>query len=269
MGSPSRALARMIVYLGWTAALLPVQIVAVWFGLPLARRLPGFYHRNCCRILGFELRVTGTLSTVRPTLFVCNHTSYVDVEVLGALIEGSFVAKSEVASWPFFGMLARLQRTVFVDRRISSTATQRDDIGRRLEANDNLILFPEGTSADGTRVLPFKSALLAVAERRVRHQPVQVQPVSIAYTRLDGIPMGRTLRPFVAWYGDMGMLAHCWAMLGLGTVTVDVVFHPTVTIAALGSRKALAEHCQQIVAAGVAASNAGRLAETYLPALAG
>ena len=77
------------------------------------------------------------------------------------MIPGSFIAKSEVARWPFFGWLAKLQRSVFVDRQVRSTATQRDAIGERLAAGDALILFPEGTSGDGNRVLPFKSALFA------------------------------------------------------------------------------------------------------------
>jgi len=105
-----------------------------------------------------------------------------------------------------FGWLARLQRTVFVDRRIRSTATQRDEISQRFAAGDALILFPEGTSGDGNRILPFKTALFGAAAQRGRIEPVVVQPVSLAYTRLDGIPIGRAYRPFVAWYGAMDLL---------------------------------------------------------------
>ena len=128
-------------------------------------------------------------------LFAANHISYTDITVLGSVIPGSFIAKAEVANWPFFGWLAKLQRSVFVDRQVRSTATQRDAIGERLAAGDALILFPEGTSGDGNRVLPFKSALFAAAQQGEDCPPVIVQPVSLAYVRLDGMPIGRALSP--------------------------------------------------------------------------
>ena len=178
--------------------------------------------------------------------------------MLGSLIAGSFVAKAEVADWFFFGWLAKLQRTVFVERRVRRTADQRDVMARRLEAGDNLILFPEGTSDDGNRVLPFKSALLSVAERRPHDQALIVQPVSLAYTRLDGLPLGRALRPLFAWYGDMELAPHLWQLAGLGRLTVVVHFHPPVTLEDFGSRKRLSDHCQAKVAEGVALALSGR-----------
>jgi 1-acyl-sn-glycerol-3-phosphate acyltransferase len=183
--------------------------------------------------------------------------SYTDIPIFGALIRGSFIAKTEVAGWPLFGRLAKLQRTVFVDRRPRSAARQRGDIASRLAAGDDLILFPEGTSSDGNRVLPFKSALFGAAEP-VDGRAVPVQPVSIAYTRLDGMPIGRGLRAYFAWYGDMDLASHLWTLVGLGTVTVVVEFHPVVTLAELGSRKALAEHCYRVISAGMSAALAGR-----------
>ncbi|MEE9250448.1 MAG: lysophospholipid acyltransferase family protein [Alphaproteobacteria bacterium] len=252
MRSPLRALVRLLAYAGWTLALLPAQVLAVAFGLRLAERIPQFYHRVCCRIIGLDVVCRGSISRQRPSLFVANHSSYLDITVLGSLIPCSFIAKAEVASWPLFGLLAKLQRTVFVERRPSHTAQDRDEISRRLEAGDNLILFPEGTSNDGNRVLPFKSALFGVAERRVRGAPLRVQPLSIAYVRLDGVPIGREWRVYYAWYGDMVMAPHIWNVLGLGRVTVEVRFHPPVTIAEMGSRKALSDHCQRLVARGVA-----------------
>ena len=194
-----------------------------------------------------------------PVLFACNHTSYTDIAILGSLLPASFVAKAEVAGWPLFGILAKLQRTVFVARRGARAAEQRDEMIRRLERGDNLILFPEGTSSDGNAVLPFKSALFSVAQVKPNGRPLRVQPVSVAYTRLDGMPVGRALRPYFAWYGDMTLAPHFWQVAGLGPATVDVVFHEPVTIDRYGSRKQLADHCYEVVAAGVSAANAGRL----------
>jgi len=262
MGSPLRAALRLTAYLAFTALLLPVQIAAVALGLPLAVRLPLFYHRRCLRLIGIELTVHGKRAQPGPVLFVSNHTSYLDIAVLGSLIPGSFVAKREVAGWPLFGLLAKLQRTVFVDRAARrQVKAQRGEMEGRLLRGDNLILFPEGTSDDGLRILPFKSALLAAAATPVDGRLALVQPVSIAYTRLDGVPMGRALRPFFAWYGDMALFPHLWRVLGLGVAGVEVAFHEPVTAADFPSRKALADYCRGKIAGGIAAALAGRGAE--------
>lgn len=250
---------RLIAYIALTLSMIPVQALAVARGWRLAVTLPLFYHRNAAALLGFRVEIRGRRVEDGPTLFVANHASYADMEMYGSIIPGSFIGKSEVGSWPLFGLLARLQRTVFIDRRVRSAAAQRDSLTRRLEEGDNLILFPEGTSNDSLHVKPFKSALFAAAEIKVDGRPVTVQPVSVAYTRINGIPMGRDLRPFFAWYGDMELIGHLWQMVGFGTVDVVVQFYPPVTIDMFGSRKKLAEHCQRVIAEGVATANAGRL----------
>lgn len=257
-GSPLTALGRGVVYFVFTAAMMPLQALAVTFRLPLRKSLPHWYHRRTCRILGIRIESRGSRSPRHPTLFVANHVSYFDVEVLGALTPVSFVAKAEVATWPFFAWLARLQETVFVERRAQRTADHRDEIAGRLEAGDDLVLFAEGTSGDGNGILPFKSALFSVAERRPKGQALTVQPVSISYTRLDGVPLGRYLRPFFAWYGDMELGPHLWHALSLGYVTVVVEFHEPVTLERFGSRKALCDHCHAVVSGGVAAALSGR-----------
>ncbi len=257
MGSPLRALIRAVAYLAFTGILMPAQMVALVINLRWAKRIPMFYHRTCCRILGIRVAVKGEISPVAPTLFVCNHSSYLDIAVLSSVLEASFVSKAEVRNWPLFGTLARLQRTVFIERRPSQVQGHRDEIGKRLDAADNLILFPEGTSTDGSRVRTFRTALFAAAEREVAGAPLTVQPVSVAYTRLDGIPLGRGLRPLYTWFGEMELMPHIWSMLGLGKLTVELEFHPPVTFAQFGTRKALAAHCHDMVAGGLAAANAG------------
>lgn len=247
---------RTAVYLAWTLAMMPVQAV----GLVLRRRwvatLPRFYHRRCCRILGVDVRRIGEPVDTRPVLFASNHVSYIDIMVLGSLIPGSFVAKSEIAGWPLFGWLAKLQRSVFVDRQVRSTARQRDAIAERLAAGDALILFPEGTSSDGNFVLPFKSALFSVVFNK--EQAIAVQPVSLAYTRLDGLPIGRRMRPYFAYYGDMVLGPHLWRLLGLGQIEAVVQFHPPVMVADFATRKALADFCYERVSRGVGRSLTGR-----------
>ena len=257
-GSPLRAVGRITVYVVFTLAALPLQISAVVLRSRAQISLPVWYHRQCCRLLGFRVVRRGKLAKDGTVLVVSNHCSYLDITVLGSLIPGSFVAKSEVGRWPLFGLLAKLQRSVFVDRKSFRTAQQRDAMSSRLADGDSLILFPEGTSSDGNRVLPFKSSLLSVAELELNGRPLTVQPVSIAYTMLDGLPLGRYLRPFFAWYGDMDMIRHLWQWAGLGRLTVIVRFHDPVTIQRFESRKALSEYCYMVVSRGVAESLSGR-----------
>jgi 1-acyl-sn-glycerol-3-phosphate acyltransferase len=257
--SPIRATLLLIPYLIATLILIPLQAISVALKSRLAERIPVVYHRCVCWLFGLDVVVFGTPVKSRPTLFVANHSSYIDIEVFSSLIPVCFIAKAEVAGWPFFGTLARLQRTVFVDRRPGSTADQRDAIAERLAAGDNLMLFPEGTSDDGNRTLPFFSALFSVAERRLADgRPLTVQPISIAYAELNGFPLGRSLRPLLAWYGDMELAPHLWHFAGLGRVKVVVEFHPPVDIDQFGSRKALADHCRQAIARGMAEAIAGR-----------
>jgi 1-acyl-sn-glycerol-3-phosphate acyltransferase len=275
MGSPIRAAVRLLLYLSWTFLLIPVQVLAVALDLDLARRLPRFYHRVCRRLLGLDVVCRGAIAPARPILFISNHTSYLDITVLASLADISFVAKAEVADWPLFGLLAKLQRSVFIERRASHSLRHRDQIGERLDKGDALVIFPEGTTNDGNRVMAFKSALFAVAERTPRGAPLVVQPISIAYVRLDGMPIGREWRPYCAWYGAMDMPGHLWRVLGLGHITVDVRFHPPLDIARVAldaglpwgdapdrvivaaARKALAERCRVAIVHGIAESLAG------------
>ncbi|MBI1207731.1 MAG: 1-acyl-sn-glycerol-3-phosphate acyltransferase [Azospirillum sp.] len=260
MGSPVLGAARLTVYLLVTALLVPLQALAVWLRWPLRRSLPRVYHALCTRILGFRLVVIGERSRERPTLFISNHSSYLDIEVLSSVIPGSFVAKTEVAAWPFFGVLAKLQETVFVARQArGQVGRQRDEMRDRLMGGDNLILFPEGTSSDGNRLLPFKTALFAAAAMRIGERPLVVQPVTVTATALDGIPLGRALRPLYAWYGDMELVPHLWALVKLTGITVVVEFHRPVTAEQFRSRKGLADHCWQVMAAGISRALSGRL----------
>jgi 1-acyl-sn-glycerol-3-phosphate acyltransferase len=258
IGSSALAFVRAAIYAALTLPLMPVQALFVALGLPFARTLPHWYHRRCAALFGLDIRVTGAPATGGAVLLASNHVSYLDIVVYSAVMPVSFIAKREVAAWPFFGMLARLQRTVFVERRARAVGREAGAIQKRLATGDSVVLFAEGTTSDGNRALAFKSALFAAAEPLEGGPPVVVQPVTIAYTRLDGMPMCRAFRPAVAWYGDMELLPHLWAMIGLGRIGVEVVFHAPTTLAAAGSRKALALHCEMAVARTLAAANAGR-----------
>jgi 1-acyl-sn-glycerol-3-phosphate acyltransferase len=249
-----------------TFAFLVVTLLAMpWQALLLrtspvrARRFPQAYHRFVARLFGLRLRIIGQPVTGEGVLLLANHTSWLDIVLFSAVTPLSFVAKAEIARWPFFGTLARLQRTVFVAReRRAQTGAVAEEIGARLAAGDTLMLFPEGTSYDGNTVLPFKSALLGAAEAtRADGRHVTVQPVSAAFTGCHGMPMGREMRPFFAWFGDMEMVPHLWEALKAGPLDVTVEFHPPTTLDRI-SRKELAVLARDQVQAGVSRALAGR-----------
>jgi 1-acyl-sn-glycerol-3-phosphate acyltransferase len=258
--SAGRMAAFFVMTVAAMLAVSPLIAVGVETG-PIRR----FYFRCLARVLGFRVVVRGRPADARPLLLVSNHISYLDVIAIGSVSSGEFISRADVADWPFFGWMAKAGRTVFIDRKRSATSSARDQIQERLNAGGTLIMFPESTSGDGNRMLPFKSALFTVAEKTVDGKPITVQPVSIAYTRLNGLPIGVAWRAFYAWYGDMTLPPHLWQVLKLGQTTVEVVFHQAVSAADFGGRKALAAHCERVAGQGFAALLAGRGASVALP----
>jgi 1-acyl-sn-glycerol-3-phosphate acyltransferase len=257
-----RAVFISAVFLAGTFLVMPVQWLALRLHAPSSRRIPYHYHRFVCRLFGVRLTVLGQPAK-GGLLIAANHTGWLDIPILSAVMPLSFVSKSEVGTWPFFGLLARLQRTVFTHRKRADVMQDRENIRRRLAAGETLVIFPEGTSSDGNRVLPFKSALLSAAELCVgedaAHHPCHapVQPVSITYTRLHGIPMGRENRPFFAWYGDMELVPHLWEAFETGPIDVVVELHKTLTIDEAGGRKELARRVEATVRGGVVRALSG------------
>jgi 1-acyl-sn-glycerol-3-phosphate acyltransferase len=252
-----RAFGILLTFVLVTLPGIPWQASAVRFNLPRRRTFPHRYHKFLCKLFGIRVTVIGTPVQDRGVLMIGNHTSYFDILVLSSAAKVSFVAKSEVQNWPFFSTLARLQQTVFVERsRRSQTGEARDQIRDRVLQGDALVLFPEGTSSDGNCVLPFKSALMGAAEATIGTDAegnpihVPVQPVSVAYVGLYGMPMGRETRPLFAWYGDMDLVPHLIEAVKTGPIDVVVEFHQPLTVDQAGGRKKLAALTEAIVREG-------------------
>lgn len=239
----------LILFTALTLPLMPLQQLFIWVWPRMSRTLPVHYHRFVCRILGIRVDVIGEPPRQGPLLIASNHVSWLDIVVLSAVAPVSFVAKREVARWPFFGSLARLQRTIFVDRqRRHATGNSRDEMQERLKLGDILVLFPEGTSGDGRSVLPFKTSFFGAADL----PGVQVQPVTLAYRGHRNLPMNRRLLPFYAWYGDMDLAPHLLGALRSGPIEVSVVCHPPQSVGSEMNRKAMARHAETEVRRGLA-----------------
>lgn len=243
-----RALFIAVFFLTMTPLLISTQWLLGKLGLPGWGFICANYYRVLAALLRIRVRIVGTPVHDRAALFVSNHVSWVDIVAIGSLQPVAFVAKSEVAKWPLVGITAKMQRTVFVNRtRRHQAADAVAQIVDRLKGGTPVVLFAEGTSSDGNRVLPFRSALLGVVEAAAAHgnglggEPGQIliQPMSICYTTQHGIAMNRHQRPLVAWYGDLDFMPHIKALIERGAVDAVVSYGEPVPADGGISRKEL------------------------------
>jgi 1-acyl-sn-glycerol-3-phosphate acyltransferase len=235
-----------------TLVLLPFQLIGIAFKLPLQRGVPYVYHRILCGLIGIRVHEIGKRSPESPLLILANHASWLDILVITSLTPAVFVAKKEVAGWPVFGWLAKLQRTVFIDReRRHRTGAATQEIADRLNGGDAVVLFAEGTSSDGNRILPFRSALIGAVHHVIgsstHHDRVTVQPLSLAYVNLNGLPLGRAFRSRVAWYGDADLVPHLIGVCSAGAVDVVVSWGEPISYDMNADRKDIARVAEQAV----------------------
>lgn len=220
--------------------------LAAPLGSRVRRQIALAWHRGSCALVGMRIRVEGYPVVDRPILFVANHVSYLDIPILGCWLDTVFVAKREVAGWPGFGTLARLGRTVFVTRKRQDAATDCHALSRVLLDGRPAILFPEGTSTNGLDVLPFRSTLFEVAYACTPDGRVDVQPVTLSYTRAeDGGPSP------LAWYGNHDFLSHLLRAFTLPATEVHIRFHPPLRARRFAGRKALSQHCRAQIVDGL------------------
>ncbi|WP_428391763.1 lysophospholipid acyltransferase family protein [Lichenicoccus sp.] len=266
-----RVIRRGLVVLAWTLVAGVIQSVLLALPGRGKARFARIYWAVNCRLVGVSVRVIGVSASGlgatghgRPVVYASNHSSWLDVPVLGGLLQACFVAKDDVGRWPLVGQVARLGRTIFVSRQRGTTGRERDDMRLRLAAGDDLLLFPEGTSSDGTGVLPFHSSFFASAKPTngkmgdvgdigdVPSCAPLVQPVSVVYDRLAGLPVGNARRAVFAWYGDMDLASHFWALAQWRSMRASVWLHPPLDPADFPTRKALSQATWEAVARGAA-----------------
>jgi lyso-ornithine lipid O-acyltransferase len=239
---------------------IPAQWISLKLGLPTRRWIPCLYHRMCLWLLDVRVEVRGAIAIERPLLLVVNHSSWLDHLILSSRLPLMFIAKSEIAGWPVFGLLAKLQRSVFVDRaRRQSTGDVNREIASRLTSGDPVVLYGEGTTGDGNFVLPFRSALLgAMRETMGEGECGYLQPVSIAYTHLQGLPMGRQHRPVAAWHGNVDLLKHIARVLRIGAIDAVVTLGAPVAVKPNMDRKLIAKDLERSVKRMTTAARLGR-----------
>ncbi len=258
----ARALFIAAFFFTMTPLLISVQWLLGKLNLPGWGFIASNYYRVLCSLLRIRVRINGNPVRNRAVFFVSNHVSWADILVIGSIAPVAFVAKREVRDWPLVGITAELQRTVFVDRtRRHQTAETVGEIVKQLAGGTSVVLFAEGTSSDGNRVLPFRSALLGAVEETAARggaDSILIQPMSITYTGQHGIPMGRQHRPLVAWYGDLDFLPHIKALIEQGAVDAVVSYGEPVTADSATDRKAMTKQLEGAVRGLLASVLRGR-----------
>ena len=193
-------------------------------------------------ILGLRLTLRGLPMTQRGAV-VANHSSWLDIFTLNAVERVTFVSKSEVAGWPGIGWLARATGTVFIACKGTEAKRQQEIFEARLRLGVRLLFFPEGTSTDAIRVLPFKSTLFQAFYTHGLNEILHIQPVSVVYHA----PKGQDRR-YYGWWGDMDFAPHLLMVLATPRQgRVEVTFHPPLPVADFADRKALAAACETII----------------------
>lgn len=244
--------ARLALLAGAGALVIPTLLLLRLLGWRGAEQATVGFHRLFLRLFGVRVRVEGSPPPPgRPTLILANHVSWLDIPVMASLIPMSFIAKSEIASWPLAGHLARVQRCIFVDRgRRGATAEVNALVGRRLARGDAIALFPEGTTGDGVRLLPFRSSLVGAARAALGRPDldrVWLQPLALRYVGRRGLPVTRRDLPDIAWYGDTDLAPHLAAFVRGGSLDVRLAWGEPVPFDGRSDRKLAAAAAEREV----------------------
>jgi 1-acyl-sn-glycerol-3-phosphate acyltransferase len=257
-----RVLFFIFIFVPVMLVVIPLQALINALKLPFWNVLPRFFHRIGCFFLGLRVEVIGQPATGRPTLLVSNHISWTDIVAVGSVADVTFVAKREVGDWPFVGMMARLQKTIFVDRtRRSDAGRTAQEMGTHMAGGNAVLLFAEGQSDIGTHVLPFRSALVGAAQHAMIEagaKDVVIQPLTIAYTRLQGLPVSRNERSLIAWIKSKSVKQNIREILGGPVKDVTVAFGTPIPLGENDNRKQVTKAAEDQVRAMLVALNRGQ-----------
>ena len=231
---------------------IPIQFLCNIIGFKIKKLYPLLFYRMIKIITGININFDSTKLNKKSTgvLYIANHVSWFDIICLGTLLNAKFIAKKEVSKMGIFGFLAKLSNTFFIDNENKNKIIEYNNlIQRKLQQGENFIIFPEGTTSDGNGILGFKSSMLECAFDN--NNKINVQPISICYSKLNNIPMGIYLRRNIAWVGDTSMVAAMANFLRSGRITVDIIFHEIMSINNFENRKDLALYCERKILNGI------------------
>ncbi len=227
--------------------LSPFQFLFVNLKSKFRFELPRIFHKIVLKVLGVKVNLIGKITKDRPLVLIGNHTTYLDIVVLGSVIPLSFVAKEEIRKWFFFGFLAKMQNTIFIKRKNYKTLESLYNINNNLHKEHAIVLFPEGTTSSGKKVLNFKTSLFNLFES---DRTLRLQNFSLCYTHVNTMPIDNRSRPLISWYGDMNIISHLSRLLKFSCIDVTLAFHPMMSTNGL-DRKTISNSSFKQVKKGV------------------
>lgn len=250
------AVLKLASVMGLIVWVILVQTPILWFTRgPKSYFFTRLYHIWSCKVMGLDYEVIGKPVQGQQTLYVCNHMSYLDISVIGCIIQqASFIAKKDVSTMPIYGYLSRMQQTAYISRDRQDAAREKNALENMVVEGRSLILFPEGTSTDGSEVLPFKSSLFGIVLKDEVRESMLVQPLTISLLEVDGkSPADQDVRELYAWSRDMTieMTAHIWRLCKTRGAKLRVEFHEPLKPSDFKDRKELAKIAQEKTAAAL------------------
>lgn len=252
--SSVKAVIRFILFfvLCIPVVLLQLLLLTVHRG-PYSYLIPHLWHKGVCMIFGVRVRVEGTPYRDSQTIYVSNHLSYLDISAIGSFLKASFVAKADVANWPVFGFLSKLQQTAFISRSRKDARKEKNALENMMAEGKSLIIFPEGTSTDGKSVRPFKSSLFSIALGS-DNSDLMVQPFTISMSSVNGKAIEtQEDRDTYAWHIEMDteMHDHLWGFAKSKGCVLTLTFHEPVAAKDYDDRKEMAQICHEKVLGGL------------------
>ena len=226
---------------------MPIQFLLILVKSNLRFFLPLIFHKFLLKILGIRLSIKGRPSERKPLILIGNHCSYLDIIILGSVLPVCFVAKSEIKDWFLFGTLASLQNSIFIDRRNFKALESLKKISKNLSSNFAIIIFPEGTTNNGKRVLKFRASLFKIFED---DPTLGLQNFSLCYTHINSMPLDNRMRPNIAWYGEMNLITHLKRLLNYSSIGAKLQFHPSIVPHGV-TRKIISEESREQVIKGI------------------
>ena len=226
---------------------MPIQFLLILVKSNLRFFLPLIFHKFLLKILGIRLSIKGRPSERKPLILIGNHCSYLDIIILGSVLPVCFVAKSEIKGWFLFGTLASLQNSIFIDRRNFKALDSLKKISKNLSSNFAIIIFPEGTTNNGKRVLKFRASLFKIFED---DPTLGLQNFSLCYTHINSMPLDNRMRPNIAWYGEMNLITHLKRLLNYSSIGAKLQFHPSIVPHGV-TRKIISEESREQVIKGI------------------
>ena len=223
--------------------LIPIQFIFVQFKMRLRKYIPIVFHKILLKILGVKVKLIGQNTRVRPLILAGNHTSYLDIIILGSIMPICFIAKDDIKHWFLFGFLAKMQNTIFIKRKNYKTLESLNSISKELDNKSAVVLFPEGTTNSGKKVLNFKSSLFNLFEN---NNTLRLQNFSLCYTHVNDMPIDNRTRPQISWYGDMNIISHLSNFLKISCVNATVVFHPILPLKGLDRKSISVSSVKQV-----------------------